>query len=103
MPTDAEGEASLMSETPEPTRSEDELRRRALERLKAKREFSAHLLAYVLVNAFLVVIWAVTDSGFFWPVFPILGWGIGLAFHAWDVYGSEPSEEKIRREMDKLG
>jgi hypothetical protein len=36
-------------------------------------------------------------------VFSILGWGIGLAFHAWETF-SRPafSEEKIRREMDKL-
>ncbi|OFW79119.1 MAG: hypothetical protein A2Z48_09305 [Actinobacteria bacterium RBG_19FT_COMBO_70_19] len=74
-----------------------------MRRLKAKGEFKVHLLAYVLVNAFLVVIWAVSGANFFWPVFPILGWGIGLVFHAWDVYGNEPSEEKIRREMDKLG
>jgi hypothetical protein len=91
-----------MSETPEPVRSEEELRRKAIERLQAKREFQAHLLAYILVNALLVVIWAVTSAGFFWPIFPILGWGIGLAFHAWDVYGKEPNEEKIRREMDRL-
>jgi 2TM domain len=79
------------------------LRERALERLKKKSEFRAHLLAYVLVNAFLVVIWAVTGADFFWPVFPIAGWGIGLAFHAWDTYGDrEPTEEQVRREMDRL-
>ena len=91
-----------MSQTPDPVRSEEELRRKAVERLQAKREFMAHLLAYVLVNVLLVVIWAVTGAGFFWPIFPILGWGIGLAFHAWDVYAKEPNEEKIRREMDRL-
>ncbi len=91
-----------MGQTPDPGRSDEDLRARALERLKAKREFSAHVLAYVLVNAFLIVIWAVTDSGFFWPIFPILGWGIGLAFHAWDVFRSGPSEDQIRREIDRL-
>jgi hypothetical protein len=33
----------------------------------------------------------------------MLGWGIGVAFHIWDVYAPEtPSEERIRREMDRL-
>lgn len=91
-----------VSDLPGPPPGDDELRQRAIAKLKAKREFGAHVLAFVLVNAFLVVIWAVTGAGFFWPVFPILGWGIGLAFHAWDVYGREPSEEKIRREMDRM-
>ena len=35
---------------------EGELRERAIANLKKKREFAAHLLAYVLVNAFLVAI-----------------------------------------------
>jgi hypothetical protein len=79
------------------------LRRRATESLKKRSEFRAHLLAYVLVNAFLVVIWAATGANFFWPVFPIAGWGIGLAFHAWDAYGnSTPTEEQVHREMERL-
>lgn len=79
------------------------LRERALGRIKKKREFQAHLLSYVLVNGFLIAIWAtVAGGGFFWPAFPIAGWGIGLIFHAWDVYGSEPSEAEIEREMNKL-
>ncbi len=91
-----------MSEIPEAPRPDDEVRERAIARLKAKGEFKVHLLAYVLVNAFLVAIWAVTGAGFFWPVFPLLGWGIGIVFHAWDVYRGEPSEEQIRREIDRM-
>ena len=91
-----------MSPNPEPSPSNEDLRDEAIKSLKAKREFKAHLLAYVLVNTLLIVIWAVSGVGFFWPIFPLLGWGIGIAFHAWDVYGSRPSEEKIRREIDRL-
>lgn len=58
----------------------------------------------MLVNTFLVVIWAVTsDDGFFWPVFPIVGWGIGVVMNAWDVYRrDEFDEDLIRREMGRL-
>ena len=83
--------------------SEQELREQAIQRLKKKRDFKTHVLIYVAVNAFLVVIWAVTSAGFFWPIFPILGWGIGVLANAWDVYGRKPiSEEEIRREADRL-
>jgi hypothetical protein len=83
--------------------TEQEIRDQAIERLKKKRDFKAHVLMYVTVNAFLVVIWAVSDSGFFWPIFPILGWGIGVVANAWEVYGRKPiSEEEIRREVDRL-
>jgi hypothetical protein len=52
----------------------------------------------------LVVIWVMTDPhGFFWPVFPIAGWGIGVIMNAWDVYArQEITEEDIHREMDRL-
>ena len=79
-----------------------DMRERAVERLKKKRDFKAHLLAYVLVNASLVGIWAATNTAFFWPIFPILGWGIGVLFNAWDVYWrTAPTEDQIRREMDR--
>jgi hypothetical protein len=82
---------------------ETELREHALTQIRKKHEFHAHVAAYVLVNAMLVAIYFLTDpGGFFWPVFPILGWGIGLFFHGWDVYSAPPSEERIRKEMARL-
>ena len=79
------------------------LREQALDRIKKKRDFIAHLVSFVLINSFIVIIWAtVTGGGFFWPMFPILGWGIGLFFHAWDVYRPPPSEGEIGREMERL-
>jgi 2TM domain len=81
----------------------EDLRDQAIIRLKQKSDFGAHLLVYLLVNAFLVGIWAFTGAGFFWPAFPLFGWGIGVAFNAWDVYWRRPaSEDRIRREMERL-
>lgn len=81
---------------------EQERREAAVKRLKAKRDFWQHVVVYVLVNALLVVIWAVTrDGGYFWPMWPLLGWGIGLGFHAWDTFQNPISEEAIRKEMEK--
>ena len=81
---------------------ERELRARALKRLKDKRDLKAHILAYVTVNLMLVGIWAVSGGGFFWPAFPILGWGIGLSFHVWDVVSPEPGPREIEAEMNRL-
>lgn len=84
--------------------SEADLRRQAIRNLKKKQGFRRHALVYVLVNALLVGIWAATGAGFFWPVFPIVGWGIGLAFNARDAYGRRRpiAEERIRREQERL-
>ena len=84
-------------------RTDEALREQAIRRLKKKRDFQGHLLVYVLVNAFIVAIWAVTGSGFFWPIFPIIGWGIGVVLNAWDVYrADELDEDRIGREMEML-
>jgi len=80
----------------------DDLRALARARLVKRREFTAHLAAYVLVNMFVVAIWAVTGAGFFWPVFPILGWGIGVFFHGWDTFSEPLSEDSIDREVERL-
>ena len=79
------------------------LRDEAIQRLRKKSEFHIHLTVYLVINAGLVLIWALTWRGFFWPLFPMFGWGIGLGFHAWDTYRRpEPTEERIGREMRRL-
>jgi hypothetical protein len=85
-------------------RGDEALRERAIKRLKKRRDFAGHVLVYVLVNTFLVGIWALTNrDGFFWPVFPIGGWGIGVLMNAWDVFRGEDFDEiDIRQEMRRL-
>ncbi|MDX1620767.1 MAG: 2TM domain-containing protein [Nitriliruptorales bacterium] len=81
----------------------DTLREQAIARLEARREFWMHFTAYVTINTVLVVIWfAISGEGLFWPIFPILGWGIGLLFHGAEVFRRPPTEERIRREMERL-
>lgn len=85
------------------TTDDETLRARAVKRWRKQRDFRIHLLMYLMVNGALVVIWAVTGAGFFWPVFPIVAWGIGVAAAAWDAYSRDvPTESEIRREMDHL-
>jgi hypothetical protein len=47
-----------------------------------RRELRSHITPFVAVNVLLVAVWALTGAGYFWPVWPILGWGIGVASHA---------------------
>ena len=86
---------------------DDQLHAEALQRLEKKREFRIHLSVFVVINALLWLVWglvyAYTDFTFPWPVFPLVGWGIGLGFHAWDAYGKKPfSREQIEREAARL-
>ena len=37
--------------------------------------------SYAVVNLLLIVVWAISGAGYFWPIWPLLGWGLGLAKH----------------------
>jgi hypothetical protein len=47
----------------------------------------------VVVNSFLVVVWAFTGGGYFWPAWVIGVWGAGLVMHGWDVFLRRPVTE----------
>ena len=85
--------------------SDEELREQAIKHIKDKRDFWMHLVAYVLVNGFLAIIWALSGGGYFWPVWCMVPWGIGLFFHGASVLleGRPIREKDIQREMRHLG
>jgi 2TM domain-containing protein len=88
------------------TPTEKDLRARAEVRVKAREDFRIHLLVYVLVNALLWVIWFLSgaDTRSLWPIYPLLGWGIGLGVHWYTVYGTNDQrrESEIEAEMRRL-
>jgi hypothetical protein len=53
---------------------------------RRRRGFKAHLIPYIAVNTFLVLLNLVTSPYHFWAIYPILGWGLGLALHGAGVY-----------------
>ena len=74
----------------------------AIERIEAKRAFGRHARIYVAVNFLLVAIWAITSRKYFWPIWPMLGWGVGLAASYWNTFLRRPiSDDEIRRELEK--
>jgi hypothetical protein len=85
--------------------TDSDKREAAIARLKEKRDFTTHLMAYVAVNGFLVIVWWLTsrnNSGYFWPAWVMAGWAIGLVMHGWETFRRPISEKAIEREMDKL-
>lgn len=51
----------------------------------AVRGLRIHALTYCAVNAGLFVINMLTSFGTWWFIYPLLGWGVGLAAHAFTV------------------
>lgn len=69
-----------------------------------RTSFKAHLMSYLVINAFLWGIWFFTgrQQGVMpWPVWPSLGWGVGLFFHFMGAY-IFPSANSVEREYQKL-
>jgi hypothetical protein len=101
--------------------AERALRELAQERITRRRNFSHHLLAYVVTSLVLVSIWAITeyDNAGGWPtalrtgrshhdwdpwiVYPLLAGAVALAAHAWIAFGRRPPPEReLAREIDRM-
>jgi hypothetical protein len=79
---------------------EDRRRAEAIKRVEKRRGWMSAFVAYVVVNAFLVGIWATTGRGYFWPGWVIGGWGIGMVLSFWDIFVRRPiSEADIEAEL----
>ena len=79
---------------------------RAKKRVQLLKSFYIHLTVYVLVNMMLFFINLMSDAGNWWFLYPLLGWGIGLAVHAISTFGfglfsDDWEERKIKKYMDK--
>jgi hypothetical protein len=82
--------------------NEGDLRDEARKRLQKRRDFTAHVVVYVVINAVLIGIWAISGAGYFWPAWVLLGWGVGLVLNAWDVFFRRPvTESDIDRELER--
>ncbi len=80
--------------------SERELARKQIEK---KRNLRGTLFAYVVINAFLVGVWATTGAGYFWPGWVLAGWGVAMVLGAWDAYFRRPiTEADIDEEQHRL-
>src|SRR5690606_9716608 len=85
---------------------DNELYEQARRRVEAKIGFFTHLGVYLIVNALLIVINLQNSPDSLWFYWPLLGWGIGIAFHALGVFvffsGSVLKKRLIDRELRKL-
>jgi uncharacterized protein DUF1707/2TM domain-containing protein len=60
----------------------------------ARQTFYRVLFAYVVINLFLIGIWAFSGRGAFWPIWVMLGWGLAMAFYAFWVFGPQSGRSR---------
>jgi transcriptional regulator with XRE-family HTH domain len=75
----------------------------AFAHVRAMKGFYVHASLYLMVMTFLVILNLVVTPHFFWAIFPILGWGIGVAFHGLRVFDMIPllTGDWEKREVEK--
>jgi hypothetical protein len=86
--------------------SDDDIERLARKRAGAKLGWYLHAVIYVVVN---LVMFGLSRYGWGqrpWSVFPLLGWGLGLALHGVSVFvlgtGCGLRERMVQRERERL-
>lgn len=97
----------ILSEKPNTTnidiKSQDKAYERAKKRVKEIKGFYGNLISYCTVIPFLIFVNLYTQNHYYWFWWPLLGWGVGVASHAFQVFGIGISwqEKKIQEIMDK--
>ncbi|WP_343549632.1 2TM domain-containing protein [Ralstonia sp.] len=84
------------------TESDAALLRRARHRAGVRLGFQIHLLSFLAINAGLAVI--ALSRGQFWFVWPLLGWGLGLAAHGLSLAWSQGNgyQRMVEQELARL-
>lgn len=98
-----------------------ELRSLAVQRIRRRRNFRAHVVVHLIGSLFLIVVWALTEyqnaggwpTGFRtgradhdwdpWIVYPLVAGTLAVAVHAWLAFAKPPTtEEEIAHEVARL-
>jgi hypothetical protein len=91
----------------------EDIYEKASKKVKAKKGFFYHLIAYVATIGMLYAIMQVENNGQILPVIIVgLSWGIGLVAHYFNAFGTENleilgisanwEEEELEKELAKL-
>ncbi|NET36421.1 MAG: 2TM domain-containing protein [Cyanothece sp. SIO1E1] len=86
----------------------DEYKERQAFKLHRYHEFQHHLVQYLIVNTFLVLLNFLTTHTLSWALYVLLAWGLGLALHGWNTlqtqgakYDAEFQQWRRRRQFKK--
>lgn len=79
----------------------EQARQLAIQRLKLKQDFKGIVAGGLLAVAIVVIIWALGEGGYFWPMWVMLGVAIAIVTQGWKAYGpsNRITEDDVQREM----
>ncbi|WP_278035300.1 2TM domain-containing protein [Flavobacterium nitratireducens] len=91
----------------ETNKSEFERYEAAQKKVKKLKDFYSHLLTYVIVVSFLAFINFYYTPQYLWFIWTLMGWGIGVLFHALGTFeiipffGKDWEQKKINELIEK--
>lgn len=81
---------------------------KAQKRVQQIKEFYSHLLVYMIIIPILIIINLKYTPNYHWFWFSMIGWGVGLALHALQIFegyklflGKDWEENKIKELMNQ--
>jgi len=74
----------------------------ARKRVEKRRGLQGGMVAYVVINAFLVAAWALTGAGYFWPAWIMAGWGVGMLLGLWDYLRGPVTDADVDTELRRM-
>ena len=79
----------------------------AKRKVETRMSFYTHLAVYLVVNTLLTILNLLFTGGYFWAIWPMIGWGSGLIIHGLFTFVFDPEsslkERLIEKEMQKGG
>ncbi|MFN9616840.1 MAG: 2TM domain-containing protein [Dolichospermum sp.] len=79
---------SLQAAEQEWLKNDAKVKKEQMSHSQQRKEFKSHLFAFMAINGFLVLLNLGVSPGYFWAIYPMLGWGLGLLLHGIKVYTS---------------
>ncbi|OGT44608.1 MAG: hypothetical protein A3E82_04725 [Gammaproteobacteria bacterium RIFCSPHIGHO2_12_FULL_38_11] len=64
---------------------------------KGRLGFRRNFQSYIVINLFLIAVWYFTGQGHFWPLWVILGWGLGLVIQYLQVFHGKSVDEEYKK------
>ncbi|MGK2742236.1 2TM domain-containing protein [Tepidicaulis sp. LMO-SS28] len=107
--SDLREETGMSSQTPHTASGLSEQEREAMEYVRDIKSFYTHAIQYAVVMSGLALLNLWTSPGFWWVIYPAIGWGIGVALHGlsvfevFDLFGREWEKRQIARRLRRQG
>ena len=84
--------------------SEEQIYEEARQKVRERKRFYRDLTTYLIVNAVLVVVWALSGRGYPWFLWPLGIWGAFVLGHFLRifVFGNGSDQQEIEKEVEKI-